>query len=89
MSYGVWCASDSIKELIVTDDTVLVGVQVLEQDLGLSLSQIGAHVLHSPVELLLVNLSVSIIIENTESSSHTSDCLDATGVQTCLNLLEN
>ena len=59
-------ASDSVKELVVTDDTILVHVKMFKEDASLALRDFGTKVLESPVELLFVDFAVTVVINDTE-----------------------
>ena len=86
---GVRCSTDSVEELVEADDAVLVGVEVAEQDLGLVLGDVGAHVLKAPVELLHLNLAIAIVVHDSESTAHATDGANTTRLQGGLHLLEN
>ena len=85
----VGSSTDSVKELIVADDAVLVEVEVVEEDAGFSLGNLGAQVLQPPVELLLVDLAVTIVVHDAERSTHAADGSHTTGVEASFNFLEN
>ena len=81
--------TDTVQEFIVADDAVLIHIQMVEQELCLTLSDVGTEVLHAPVELLHVDFAVAIIIEDAERTAHTADRAHTTCVQAGANLLEN
>lgn len=82
-------STDSVKELIVADDAILVEVKVVEEDAGFSLGNLGAHVLQSPIELLLVDLAVTIVVHDFEGTTHAADGSHTTGGEASFNFLEN
>ena len=85
----VGLAAEADKELVVGDDSVFVGVEVLEEDLGLTHGDGGTEVLNSPVELLLVDFAVAVVIEDAEGTAHATDGADATGVEAVSYLVED
>jgi len=82
-------ASDSVKELVVTDDTILVEVKMIEENTSLALSDRGSEVLKSPVELLFVDFAITVVINDTERTAHATDGAYAAGGEGCLHLVEN
>ena len=86
---SVGSSTDSVKELIVADDAILVEVEVVEEDAGFSLGNFGAQVLEPPVELLLVDLAVTIVVHDAERATHAADSSHTTGVEASFNFLEN
>ena len=70
-------ASHSDEELVIVDEAIFVCVETLNKNLTFAFGNLNAQVLHTPVELLLIELAVSIIIDDAESSSHSSDGLGA------------
>jgi len=68
-------ATDANKELVVVDKAVFVGVEALDKNLTFALADGDSEVLDAPVELLLVELAVSIIVNNAECTAHTTDSL--------------
>ena len=85
----VGCTADSVQEFVVADDAVLVEIQVIEQDLGLALANVSAEVLHAPVELLHVDFTVTVVVEDAERTAHSADSADTACVQAGAHLLEN
>ena len=71
-------AADAVQELVVADNTVLVEVQVVEEELSLALGNISAEVLQAPVELLHVNLAITIVVHDFERAAHATDGPHAT-----------
>lgn len=82
-------AADAVQEFVVAHHAILIRVQVLKQKLGLAFGDICAQVLQAPVELLLVDLAVAIVVHDAEGATHTADGSHATTVQAGFNLLEN
>ena len=82
-------ASDSVKELVVTDDTILVKVKMIKENASLALRDGSSEVLQSPVELLFVDFTITVVINDTERTAHATDGAYAAGGEGCLHLLEN
>ena len=89
LSLLVRASPNSNKELIVVELTVLVGVEVVDKNLGLTLRNVNSHVLDAPVELLLIEHSVATIIHDFEDTSHASDGLGAALLEANSDLIEN
>jgi hypothetical protein len=68
-------ATNANKELVIVDKAVFVGVKALNKNLTFALADGDSEVLDAPVELLLVELAVSIIVNNAECTTHTTDSL--------------
>ena len=65
----VWLASNADNELVEVDEAVLGGVEVLEQDGGLTLRDVAAEILEAPVQLLLVQESVVVGVDDLEGAA--------------------
>ena len=89
LSSGIWRSAEAIKELVVTDDTILVRVKVVQESLGLTHVDVNAVILKAPVELLLVNFPVTIVVHDAEGTSHTTDGPNSAGLQAGFHLLKN
>ena len=85
----IGCTTQAEQEFVVAHDAVFVSIEVVQQDLSLIHRNLRAHVLHTPVELLLVNLAITIVIEDAEGASHSTDGPYTTCVQTCPDAIEN
>ena len=89
LSRRVGRATKTEQELVVADDAVFVGIKVVEEDLGLVHGDSRSKVLQSPVELLLLNLSITIVVHDAERTSHAADGTHATRHQGCSYSVEN
>ena len=89
LSCGIWRSAEAIEELVVTDDTILVRVKVVQESLGLTHVDVNAVILKAPVELLLVNFPVTIVVHDAEGTSHTTDGPNSAGLQAGFHLLKN
>ena len=89
LSVGIWCSAEAIEELVVTDDAILVRVKVVQESLGLMHGDVNAVILKAPVELLLVNFPVTIVVHDAEGTSHTTDGPNSAGCQAGFHLLKN
>ena len=67
----------------------MVGVEEVDEDLGLTLCNVNSHVFDAPVELLLIELSVATVINDFEHAAHASDGLSTTRLETGSNLIED
>lgn len=82
--------ADSHKEFVEVDVTVAVCVEEGHQGVGLFTGDTDLDFAKAGVELLLVNLVVSVEgIEVPESSAETTDCLSTSGVDLSPNPLED
>ena len=89
LSGVVGLATEAHQELVVGHNTVSVGVEVLKKKLSLAHGDGGTEVLKSPVELLLVDLTVTVVIEDAEGASHSADGANTTRVKAISHLIEN
>ena len=88
-SLRIWTSTNTNKEFIVAYDSVLVSVEIVKQESSLIFCNLRTQVLKSPVELLFVNFAITIVIHDSERSSHTTDGLDSSIVEILTDLLEN
>ena len=89
LSVGVWRSAEAIEELVVTDDAILVSVKVVQESLGLTHVDVDTVILKAPVELLLVDFPVTIVVHDAERTSHTTDGPNSAGSQAGFHLLKN
>ena len=90
LSALIGCSTDSEQELIVVHISVLVGVQVVNEEFCFALGHIDAHVLEAPVEFLFVELAVSIDgVHDSERATHATDGPDSTSHKGFFHLSEN
>jgi len=90
LSLGVEGSADADEELIEVDVTITVGVEEGHQGVGLSARNLDLDLAETRVELLGVDLAVSIErVEVSEGSSETSDGLGATGDELSSNSFED
>ena len=82
-------ASHSDEELVVVNTAVLVGIETLDENFTLTLCDVHSQVLDAPVELLLIELPVAIVIDDTEGPSHSTDGLSAAGSKSSTNFGDN
>ena len=89
LSVGVWRAANAVEELVVTDDAILVRVKVVEESLSLTHVDVHSVILQAPVELLLVDLTVAVVVHDAEGAAHTTNGPDSAGSQAGFHLLKN
>ena len=90
MTLGVEGSADADKELVEVDVTIAIGVEEGHECVSFSARDSNLDLAEARVELLGVNLVVSIErIEVSEGSSETSDGLSTTGLNLSSNFLEN
>lgn len=85
----IWAATKCIEEFIEGNNAILIGVKCVKKDLRFSLGNPGAKVLHSLIKFLLVNLTVSAVINDGERLAHASDSFTASCLQVCSHFVEN
>ena len=82
-------AADAIEELVVADHAVLVRVQVFQEQLRLPLGNGRAKVHQTPVELLFIDLAVTVVVHDAERAAHAANGPHTAGIQTGLHLFED
>jgi len=65
----VWLTSNADYKLVEVNEAVFGGVEVLEQDGGLTFRDVAAEVLEAPIQLLLVEESVVVGVDDLESAA--------------------
>ena len=71
----VGASTDSDKELVVVDEAVFVGVEALDKNFTFALADGDSEVLDAPVEFLLVELAVSVVVNDAECTAHAANGL--------------
>lgn len=61
---GAGLTSDGLKEGVKVNEAILLGVEVVEDDLGLALADADTVVAQAEVELLLVQLAHTVMKED-------------------------
>ena len=89
LSVGVWRSAEAIEELVVTDNAILVSVKVVQKGLGLAHVDVDSVILKAPVELLLVDFAIAIVVHDAERTAHTTDGPNSAGSQAGFHLLKN
>ena len=89
LSVGVWRAANAVEELVVTDDAILVRVKVTREGLVLTHVDVDAVILKAPVELLHVDLAVTIVVHDSERAAHATDGSYTARVKACFYLFED
>lgn len=89
LAHFVGLATDAAEELVEVNEAVAVGVESLEANLGLALADGATKVLKAPVELLLVELAVALLVHDLEGAAETTDGLAAAGLQVAADLIED
>ena len=89
LSSVVGRAAKTEQELVVADNAIFVGVEVVEENLGLVHGNGRTKVLQSPVELLLLNLPITIVVQDAERASHAANGTHAARHQGCFHSFEN
>ena len=62
---------------------------MVQQSLGLAHGNVDSIILEAPVELLLVNFAVTIIVHDAERSAHATDGPDSACLQASFHLFKN
>ena len=89
LAFLVWHATNTNKELVIVDEAISVGVEALNKNLTFALADGDSEVLDAPVELLLVELAVTIVVHNTECTTHTTDSLRSASLESSTYLGDN
>ena len=89
LSCLIWRPAKAVEELVVTDDAILVGIKVVQESLGLAHVDVHSVVLQTPVELLLVDFAVAIVVHDAERAAHATDSPDSAGLQAGSHLIKN
>ena len=89
LSIGIWRPAEAVEELVVTDNAILVSVKVVQKGLGLAHVDVDSVILQAPIELLLVDFAVAIVVHDAERTAHTTDSPDTAGLQAGSHLIKN
>ena len=73
VNYACLTYLESSEELVITDSTVTVAVEMVYKVLGLFLAEVETIVNEAPAEVLHIKLAVTIVVHGAEDARNTFD----------------
>jgi hypothetical protein len=89
LALSIGTTADCDQKFVEVHNSILVSVEGLEKALTLTLRNIGAQVLETLVELKLVDLAISVVVENGELLANAADSVGTAGLQVAANLIQD